>query len=105
MKNDLKLKKIRKVIATTAITFIVTSMLVIIACATGAEAVLTNTNNIIFGFMRLVGIAILAWAFYEFGISWVNHDGAAKWRAVGGLAGGLIIVFMKEIIAAIGVSM
>lgn len=98
-------KAIKAIIAPVIASVMSTAVSFAVYADDGLSTTLTNTNNLIFSIIRLIGIGCIAFAVYELGISFVNHDGSARWRGIGALAGGLIIVFAKEILTTIGVSM
>lgn len=65
----------------------------------------TDLVDIIFVIVRVVGVALLLFSIVQVGISLKNHDPSQRANAMMGVAGGIIIVLAKEIIAAIGVQL
>ena len=65
------------------------------------EDPLTAVNNLsdfIFGLIRAVGIILLAWGVVQVGLSLQSHDPSQRSNGFLTLAGGIVIVFAKEIL-------
>ena len=74
------------------------------AAGTGAETTLTNFVEFLFTITRIIGIAGALLAFVQIGLAVKGHDPSSRDQAFLGLAGALIILFAKEILTSIGVS-
>jgi len=102
MKNS-KLNRSRRAIAVLAVAFIVLICAALpVFAANEAEEALNKTNDLIFGIVRTIGIGMCGWAIFEIGKSLHSHDGASRVVAMGTLAGGLVMVFAKQLLSLIG---
>ena len=105
MKNK-KMNITRKTIAVMAIVFILLGILSVVAFAeTDAETALKKTDELMFSFVRLIGIAVCIWGVVEIGKGISTHDGGSRVVGFSIFAGGLIIAFAKQILTWIGVSL
>lgn len=92
-----------------ALTFTTATVLCLL-CATpvfAASEVETTMNTVVtffFGILRIVGIGILGYSLFEFATAIKSHDGAQRAQSILGIAAGLIIVFIREILELIGIS-
>ncbi|MBQ9346922.1 MAG: glutamyl-tRNA amidotransferase [Oscillibacter sp.] len=67
---------------------------------TGGDA-LTAVNNLstfIFSLIRAVGIILLGYGILQVGLSFQSHDPSQRSNGILTIAGGIIIVFTKEIL-------
>lgn len=72
------------------------------AFATGDPlGVINNLSDFIFGLIRAVGIILAGWGIVQVGISIQSHDPSQRSNGFLTLAGGIIIMFAKEILALI----
>lgn len=60
--------------------------------------VINNLSDFIFGLIRAVGIIIAGWGVVQVGISIQSHDPSQRSNGFLTLAGGIIIMFAKEIL-------
>lgn len=60
--------------------------------------VVNNLSDFIFTVIRGIGFIILGFSIVQFGLAMKSHDPSQKANSVIGFAGGLFIVFAKEII-------
>ncbi len=60
--------------------------------------VINNLSNFVFGLIRAVGIIIAGWGIVQVGISVQSHDPSQRSNGFLTLAGGIIIIFAKEIL-------
>lgn len=60
-----------------------------------------NLSNFIFGLIRAVGLIILGFGIVQLGLSLKSHDPSQRANGFLTLAGGIIIVFTKEILNVI----
>ncbi|MDE5985363.1 MAG: hypothetical protein K2H13_08935 [Eubacterium sp.] len=97
-------KYIKNCIAFTTAFLATLSVFTMTAFADVVTDPLNKTNDLLFGILRTVGIGITGYNFFELSAAIKSHDGAQKAQAFLGIASGLIIVFIKEILGIIGVS-
>lgn len=73
------------------------------AAATGGDplTVINNLSDFIFGLIRAVGIILLGWGIVQVGLSLQSHDPSQRSNGFLTLAGGVIIMFAKEILSLI----
>lgn len=57
-----------------------------------------NFSEFMFSLIRAVGLIVLGWGVVQVGMSMKSHDPSQRANGVLTLAGGLIIVFTKEIL-------
>ena len=74
------------------------------AAAADVEGKLNNLAKFIFTVIRVVGIVVAGWGLVQIGISFQSHDPSQRSQGFLALAGGLIIIFAKEILIMIGVN-
>ena len=72
--------------------------------AADVEGKLNNLAKFIFTVIRVVGVVVAGWGLVQIGISFQSHDPSQRSQGFLALAGGLIIVFTKEILIMIGVN-
>lgn len=95
---------IQKCIAFMTAFLATLSFFIITAFADVVTDPLNKTNDILFGILRTIGIGITGWSLFEFAMAIKSHDGAQKIQSFAGIAAGLIVIFIKEILGLIGVS-
>ncbi len=81
---------------------------VLAVCVTPALAadplsVINNLSDYIFGIIKAVGVIVCALGVVQVGISLQSHDASQRTQGLLFLAGGLLIVFAKGMLTAIGV--
>ena len=76
------------------------------AFAAGGDplTVVNNLSDFIFGFIRAIGLILLGFGIVQVGLSLKSHDPSQRANGFLTLAGGIIIVFAKEILTLITVS-
>lgn len=85
----------------------VLSLTAIFAMSTTAFAagdpltVVNNLSDFIFGFIRAIGLILLGFGIVQVGLSLKSHDPSQRANGFLTLAGGIIIVFAKEILTLI----
>lgn len=110
MKPTKKLNRVKKA-AAFAVVFVLCCLLFAVpafaAEGTGGDVttVMSNFTNLMFMVIRIVGICVTAFAVFQFATALKSHDGAQKAQAGLGIAAGLLIIFVKEILTLIGVPM
>ncbi len=102
MKNNLKkvtCNRIRMVFSIYAAVILTMVAGAVPAFASGDPlTVINNLTNFIFGLIRAVGIIIAGWGIVQVGISVQSHDPSQRSNGFLTLAGGIIIIFAKEIL-------
>ncbi len=95
----------------SALVTVMTLLLAVPAFATGtgsssgdALTAITNFSNYFLAILRAVGVAVCIWGAAQFGISLQHHDASQRTQGIFIFVGGLIIVFVKELLTTIGVS-
>ena len=63
--------------------------------------VVNNLSDFIFGFIRAIGLILLGFGIVQVGLSLKSHDPSQRANGFLTLAGGIIIVFAKEILTLI----
>lgn len=73
------------------------------AFAAGGDplTVVNNLSDFIFGFIRAIGLILLGFGIVQVGLSLKSHDPSQRANGFLTLAGGIIIVFAKEILTLI----
>ena len=103
MKSKKKNEVIRKIYLSMVVTLI--AMIPIVACADDGPLEVVNKMSIfIFSLIRAIGIILLGLGIMQVGLSFKSHDPSQRANGFLTLAGGIVIVFTKEILTLIGVS-
>lgn len=68
------------------------------------DSVFNNFFSILFGVIRFGGIAAVVWGVFQFGQSFPQHDPTARITGVLIIAGGLIAIYLRDLLRFIGVS-
>ena len=74
------------------------------AAGDGVTDILTNLVNLLFDIMRLLGVITLIFGIVQLGMSFASHDPSQRITAAICIAGGLLLVFVKTVLTAIGVT-
>jgi len=69
--------------------------------ATDPLAVINNLSDFIFGLIRAIGIILIGFGIVQVGISLKSHDPSQRANGFMTLAGGIVIMFAKEILSVI----
>jgi len=69
--------------------------------ATDPLVVVNNLSNFIFGMIRAIGLIMLGFGIVQIGLSLKSHDPSQRANGMLTVAGGIIIVFAKEILTLI----
>ncbi len=88
------------------ISFCIYAAIVLVMAASAIPAfadgdpltVINNLSDFIFGLIRAVGIILAGWGIVQVGISVQSHDPSQRSNGFLTLAGGIIIIFAKEIL-------
>lgn len=100
-------RKARRLFACLVMLLAVT---VVPAFATGAGepaaggdalAAVENLSDFIFSLIRAVGLILLGYGILQVGLSFQSHDPSQRSNGILTIAGGIIIVFTKEILTLI----
>lgn len=95
-------KSVLKRYLVTAITCAVVAVFMVpVLAESDAEKAINNMSEIIFGIIRAVGVILAGWGLVQVGMSFQSHDPSQRSQGFLCLAGGLIIVFAKSILASI----
>lgn len=107
MKIRTKSNKIRKAFTSivAAVLILTIAMVPAFAAGDGVTDSLSKFNDLIFTIVRLLGTTACIWGLVEFAMSLQSHDGSQKTRGATFFAAGLIVVFSKEILGFLGVSL
>ena len=107
MKNNLTQQdfqqRAKRVYAKLACVAFTMMMLVVPALAAGtatneALAAVENLSTFIFSLIRAVGLILLGYGILQVGLSFQSHDPSQRSNGILTIAGGIIIVFTKEIL-------
>ena len=71
------------------------------AAATDPLTVVNNLSEFIFGLIRAIGLILLGFGIVQVGLSLKSHDPSQRANGFLTVAGGIIIVFTKEILTLI----
>ena len=71
------------------------------AAASDPLAVINNLSTFIFSLIRAVGLILLGWGIVQVGLSFQSHDPSQRSNGFLTLAGGVVIVFTREILTLI----
>ena len=106
MKNDLthinferRAKRFYKVLSCAALILVAVMAPAFAADPTGdALNAVSNLSNFIFSLIRAVGLILLGYGILQVGLSFQSHDPSQRSNGILTIAGGIIIVFTKEIL-------
>ena len=111
MKPTKKINRKKKVFSILSIVAIVATFFILETGSIYAEGVPNEATNIMKGFMDIVftfvrffGIFLAAWGVFDIGSSMSSHDSNQRSTGIKLLVGGIIVIFAKEILNAIGVT-
>lgn len=83
-------------------TLVLTFVLAATAFADGDPiAVVNKLSDFIFGLIQAVGIILLGFGVLQLGLSLKSHDPSQRANGMMTIAGGIVIVFTKEILTLI----
>lgn len=99
-------KKAKKTVTCLVAVFICLTLCAVpvFAAGDGVTDPMNKAVDLLFAIFRIVGVAISGYGIFEFATAMKSHDGAQKNTSLLSIASGLLIVFMKEILAFVGVS-
>lgn len=90
----------KKIILTILLITLIT-MNPVYAVSTDPLAVINNLSEFIFSVIRAVGLILLGFGVVQIGLSLNSHDASQRANGFMTLAGGVIIMFAKEILTLI----
>ena len=64
-------------------------------------AVINNLSSFIFGLVRAVGMILVGFGIVQLGLSLKSHDPSQRANGIMTVAGGIVIMFAKEILGLI----
>ena len=107
--TDLKNKNWRKVkwlitYMTVAVSAVLMSMTVFADSTTAALDSMTNLIDIIILIVRLVGVGFAVFGIYEFATAMASRDASQRGTGIMCSGAGLLMIFGKELLNAIGVT-
>lgn len=98
-KNNIKLDKGFKITVTIIYIFVLTiGTAVNVSAASDPLTVINNLRDFIFLLFRTVGTILVGYGIFQIGMSLKTHDPSQKSDGLFFFAGGLIIMFIKEIL-------
>lgn len=105
-RNEKTRAKMQKFSLFITTLFIAVFMIALPVYADGAGVIdpAKKTVELLFSLLRVVGVGVAGYSFFELATAIKGHDGAQRVQAIVGIVSGLIIVFIKEILALIGVN-
>ena len=80
-----------------ALVLTVTFSLTALADGEDPVAVVNNLSNFIFGLVRAVGMILVGFGIMQVGLSLKSHDPSQRANGIMTVAGGIVIMFAKEI--------
>ena len=107
MKNNLSSKDFQRrakrayaKLSCVAFTMMMTVAPAFAAGTTGGDALsaVSNLSTFIFSLIRAVGLILLGYGILQVGLSFQSHDPSQRSNGILTIAGGIIIVFTKEIL-------
>ena len=100
-----RVKRVYAVLSGGALTAALTVLPVLAASGGGdadvtgdALAAISNLSNFIFSLIRAVGLILLGYGILQVGLSFQSHDPSQRSNGILTIAGGIIIVFTREIL-------
>jgi hypothetical protein len=101
MRKNNRINKVFRVYTTFIFALALTTSLSVPTFATAGGDPLSVVNNLsefIFGLIRAIGLILLGFGIVQVGLSLKSHDASQRANGFMTLAGGIIIVFAKEIL-------
>lgn len=100
-----KIKKIMAIVLFISVLIMGSALTAFADGANEASDALTELANYIFDIGRIIGVLICFFGLIQVGQSLSNHDPSQRTTGFFMFAGGVIIVFAKEILELIGVTL
>lgn len=101
MKN--KLINTKRVLSLTYLTLVIFSCFGVVPVYAAGDpiTVVNNLSNLIFSLIRAIGMILLGFGIVQVGLSLKSHDPSQRANGFMTVAGGIIIIFAKEILNTI----
>ena len=97
-KKKMNLKKVEKVLRGANVAMVLITMATPVYAAEDPLSVINNLSTFIFGIIRAVGLIITGMGILQFGMAIKSHDPSQRDNGLISIAGGILIVFAKEIL-------
>lgn len=93
-------KNVRKFVACLLVmtSFFICTNMVYATTSTDPLSVINNLTNFMHSLIKAIGVIILLWGIVNIGMSLKSHDPSQRANGFMTLAGGIIIMFAKEIL-------
>ena len=91
-------RKAKRLYAALSLLMLTLMVSIVPAFATDPLAAVNNLSNFIFSLIRAIGVILLGFGILQLGLSFKSHDPSQRANGMLTVAGGLIIVFTKEIL-------
>lgn len=92
-------RRAKRLYAILASIVLVLTVFIVPAFATGDPlAAVNNLSDFIFSLIRAIGVILLGFGILQLGLSFKSHDPSQRANGMLTVAGGLVIVFTKEIL-------
>ena len=98
MKKKMNLKKIEKILKVVNVGVVLLIMSTPVYAAEDPLSVINNLSTFIFGVIRAIGMIITGMGILQFGLAIKSHDPSQRDNGLISIAGGILIVFAKEIL-------
>lgn len=97
-KKKMNLKKVEKTLRIANVVLVLITMATPVYAAEDPLSVINNLSTFIFGLIRAVGLIITGMGILQFGMAIKSHDPSQRDNGLISTAGGILIVFAKEIL-------
>ena len=97
-KKKMNLKKVEKTLRIANAALVLITMATPVYAAEDPLSVINNLSTFIFGIIRAVGLIITGMGILQFGMAIKSHDPSQRDNGLISIAGGILIVFAKEIL-------
>ena len=97
-KKKMNLKKVEKTLRIANVALVLITMATPVYAAEDPLSVINNLSTFIFGLIRAVGLIITGMGILQFGMAINSHDPSQRDNGLISIAGGILIVFAKEIL-------
>lgn len=91
-------RKAKRLYASLSLMALTLMLCAVPAFATDPLTAVNNLSNFIFSLIRAIGVILLGFGILQMGLSFKSHDPSQRANGMLTVAGGLIIVFTKEIL-------
>lgn len=107
MRKNNRRQRLLIAFAVFCLVFVICSLPVLAATSSGAASandplkVVNNLSDFIFGIVRAIGMILTGFGIMQVGLSFKSHDAGQRAQGFLSVAGGIIIMFSKEILTLI----